>query len=412
MQRKRSILPGVFVSLLFILFACSGNKVNNSNQWRGPERTGIYSEKGLLTEWPEGGPKLLWSYDKLGIGFTSAAVTSNQVFATGIIDTVGVLVALDHNGNLLWKKKYGPEWIKSFPGTRTTPVIVDDFAYLISGFGIVYCIDSKKRDIVWERDVLTEFNGVNAEQGITENLLVDGEKIYCTPGGTDGNVVALNRMNGELIWKSKGNGETSAYCSPLLIEFGGRKYLITITAKSVISIDAETGEFMWKWGDLKYKYPNHPSTPIFSDGCLYVNDGGEGGSSKLKISEDGKSVDLLWTNKSLDDVLGGAILLNNRIYSASSSKKGWICADWNSGEELFMTDSIPGGSLISADGLLYCYSVSGEFCLMKPTENKFEIKGLFKVDGNKRDHWAIPVINNGRLYVRYNNSLWVYDIKN
>lgn len=410
-MHKKTPIYFVIVSLLFVFSGCTSQNKSNFSQWRGPERNGIYPEEGLLTEWSEGGPKLLWSYDKLGYGFTSATVTSDRVFTTGILDTIGVIFAFNQKGDLLWKKKYGPEWVKSFPGTRTTPVVVDDKAYWMSGLGVVYCIDTKEGDFVWQKNVLTEFNGVNAEQGMTENLLIDGEKIYCTPGGPENNVLALNRINGELIWKSKGNGEISAYCSPLLIELGGRKYIITITAKSVISIDAGTGEMMWRWGDLKYKYPNHPSTPIFSDGCLYVNDGGAGGSSKLRIAADGRSVETVWTNNSLDDVLGGAILMNDRIFTASSSKKGWICADWNTGNELYMTDTIPGGSLIAAEGLLYCYSVSGEFGLFQPGDTGFNLKGLFKVEGTKRDHWALPVIKDGRLYVRYNTSLWVYDIK-
>lgn len=410
-MKQKPILLALVVSSLFLIISCSGRKSANFSQWRGPERNGIYSEKGLLTEWPEGGPKLLWRYDQLGIGFTSAAVTADNVFTTGIIDTMGVMFAFDKKGELLWKKIYGREWTKTFPGTRTTPLITGNLAYLVSGMGILYCFNTENGDIIWSKDVLTEFNGVNTEQGMTENLLIDGEKIYCTPGGPDDNVVALNRMNGNVIWKSKGNGEISAYCAPLLIEYGTRKYLITITAKSVISIDAETGEFMWRWGDLKYKYPNHPSTPIYSEGFLYVNDGGEGGSSKLKIAADGRSVEKIWTNLSLDDVLGGAILMNNRIYSSSYSKKGWCCVDWNTGNEVYFTDTIPNGSLISAEGLLYCYAISGEFGILKPTETGFELKGSFKVPENKRDHWAIPVINDGRLYVRYNNSLWVYDIK-
>jgi len=218
-------------------------------------------------------------------------------------------------------------------------------------------------------------------------------------------------MTGKEIWKSKGYGEFSAFCSPLLIEHGGKKYLITMTAKSVISVDAETGELAWRWGDLKYKYPDHPSTPIYQDGCLFVNDGGDGGSSKLKIATDGKSVETIWTLTSLDFVLGGGLLMENRVYHPSAAKKGWVCADWNTGAELYATSVIPAGSIISAEGMLYCFAQSGQFALLKPTETEFQVKGQFKVPGDKRDHWAHPVIYNGKLFVRYLNTLWVYDVK-
>ena len=409
----KKLVSFLLVLLVFggMIFSCSGKKVNNFSQWRGPDRNGIYQETGLLTEWPSDGPKLIWSFDQLGIGHSSVAVTNEKIYATGIIDSIGVLFAFDQNGKLLWDKQYGRDWMVNFPGTRTTPLIVDDFAYLVSGYGVLYCLRSENGDVVWSKDILTDYKGVNPDQGMTENLIVDDDKIYCTPGGSDDNIVALNRFDGSEIWKSKGYGEKSSFCSPLLIKHGEKKYFITMTAKSVISIDVENGELAWRWGDLIYKYPDHPSTPIYSDGCLFINDGGAGGSTKLKIADDGKSVEKIWTAGALDYVLGGAVLMEDRIYAGSESKKGWLCVDWNTGNEVYMTDTISHGSIIAAEGLLYCYSVAGDFVLMKPVSDGFELKGTFKMPGSKRDHWAHPVINNGRLFVRYDNTLKVFDIK-
>ena len=414
MAKQKSILSVVLLSFgVFLFFSCSNKKVTESfSQWRGPERNGIYPEKGLLTEWPEAGLNLLWSSDQIGIGHASVAVTPDRVYATGIIDSTGVLSAFDHQGKMLWNKPYGRDWMVNFPGTRTTPLVVNDRVYLLSGHGVLYCINAETGDVVWSKDILTEYKGVNTDQGITENLLVDGEKIFCTPGGPEYNVVALNRMDGSEIWKSKGYGEKSAFCSPLLINHGGKKYVVTMTALSLLSLDAETGELAWRWGDLKYQYPDHPSTPIYSDGFLFVNDGGAGGSSKLKIAADGKSVETVWNAASLDYTLGGAVLMNNKIFAGSETKKGWVCVDWNSGNELYMTDTIPFGSVIAAEGLLYCFSNTGDFGLFNPTETEFQLKGKFNTpEGNKREHWAHPVIYNGRLYVRYGKTLWVYDIK-
>ena len=402
----------IFILPVFlIVFQFCNMSADKISQWRGPDRDGIYPEKELLQEWPEDGPELLWKFDKLGIGYTSVAATSDKIYATGITDSIGYIYAFDNDGNTLWKKDYGPEWTVNFPGTRTSPLIYNEYGYLLTGYGKLFCFNTNDGSIVWSKNILEEYDGENPPQGITENLVMDGNTLFCTPGGKEKNVVALNRMTGEELWSSKGNSEISAFCSPKLIVHNEKKFFITMTDSTIFSVDVENGNVAWKISELIYRFPDHPNTPIYKDGYLLYMDGGKGGSVMLKLSDDGYSFEKVWASEILDMVIGNSVVLDGKIYSASTKEKAWVCVDWKTGEKLYSSDAIPGGSIISADGLLFCHSFKGEFGLFKPTETGFELKGLFKVDGKKSDHWAHPVIKDGRLYVRYHDSLLVYKIK-
>jgi outer membrane protein assembly factor BamB len=217
-----------FFFIILISGVCISLSAQNVAQWRGPNRDGIYNETGLLKKWPEGGPKLLWHFDELGEGYTSAAVNAQGVFITGMINGKGTVFALDPKGKMLWKKEYGLEWTDSHTGVRSTPLVIKDKLYLLSSFGKLFCMNCSDGQTVWKTDLMQQYGAENIQWGITENLLFDGNTVYCTAGGTGASLVALDINTGKEIWKSKTNGEKSAYCSPMMITLQNKKIIVTI----------------------------------------------------------------------------------------------------------------------------------------------------------------------------------------
>jgi len=377
--------------------------------WRGPNRDGIFPEKNLLTEWPAGGPKLLWSYQDLGSGYSSAAVTANRVYTVGTVDSISYIFCFDLLGSLRWKSELGPEWIANFPGSRSTPSIYDGLGYYTNGNGVLYCFDAGTGDIRWTRHMLEEFGGHNRTWGFLDNIVIDGEKLYCTPSGKKHNVVALNRKTGETIWECQGNGESSAYCTPVLIDTGGKKLLVNQPGLSYIAINAEDGKLAWKY-DKQVEHPSIHRTPIYRNGYLLALDDVDKGSVMLKIAPDGSRADVAWRNPLLSTVLGEAVVIGNRIYSPGTRNK-LVCADWLTGETLY---SMVFGNgiffLISADSLIYSYDIKGNVSLLKPLNDRLEVVSTFRITGGTSDHFCPPVIHNGRLYIRHENFLNVYNI--
>jgi hypothetical protein len=142
-------------------FFCMSLGAQDVAQWRGPQRTGIYNEKGLLKQWPESGPKMIWHFDELGEGHSSAAVTSSGVYTTGMLNGTGYVYAIDLKGKLLWKKEYGPEWTENHFGVRSTPLVIKDRLYLMSSFGKLFCMNTANGQTIWSIDIFKEF-----EEGI------------------------------------------------------------------------------------------------------------------------------------------------------------------------------------------------------------------------------------------------------
>lgn len=379
------------------------------SQWRGPDRDGFYPDKNLLKEWPEKGPKVLWSFEELGIGYSSVAIAHNKIYTTGTFDSTSYLFALSLDGELLWKKEYGLAWMTNFPGVRSTPLIYNDYGYLLSGRGKLICFRANDGEKVWEKDLFKDYDGKNIRFGITENLLIDDNKLFCTPGGTDANVIALNPLSGELIWKSKGNGEESAYCSPRMITIDGKKYFITITAKSAICLDPENGELVWSY-DLQYPHGIHGNTPFYHDGYLFTMNGWGFGSTMLKITNGGSDVEEVWKSHLFDLEHGDVLKIGDNIYGADYTTRHFSCVDWKTGAVKDSIGMFAPASVISADGMIYLYAYDGDMALIKPEPDGFDVVSRFKAPGEKRDHIAHPVIHNGRLYLRYSNMLLAYNI--
>lgn len=405
MKFKWSIVIGLLV-LSNLLSA------QEAAQWRGKDRDGIYDETGLLRSWPADGPKLLWHYDKIGDGHASAAVVAHEkVYTAGTIDGKGHIFAFSLDGKLIWDTPYGDEWTESYPGTRTTPLINGGKVYLMSALGKIVCLSADKGNLLWSVDIIKEYEGRNIVWGITENLLIDGDKLFCTAGGAKNNVIALNKNTGKLIWSNPGNGEQSAYCSPQLITIASRKIVVTMTEKSILGLDAETGKKLWSYEQVNM-YAVHANTPLYKDSYLYCVSGYGYGGVMLKLSADGTKVEKVWKNAALDSRMGGMVLLNGRVYGLGDKIKGMHCLDWKTGEEVAF-DKLNGksGAIIAADGMIFTYDDSGDVSLIEPTLAGFKKISSFKVPFGTTQHWAHPVIENGRLYIRHGNSLMVYDIR-
>ncbi len=377
--------------------------------WRGPDRDGIFPEKDLLTAWPAGGPQLLWRFDSLGSGYASAAVTSDCVYTIGTIDSTSYVFCFNIRGNLLWKKTLGPEWSQNFPGSRSTPTIFEGSGYYVNGYGVLFCFDASNGNIRWSRELLKECKGKNRNWGFVDNLIVDGDKLYCTPSGEKKNVVALNRHTGEMIWECPGNGESSAYCTPVMIEAGSRKFFVNQPGKAFVAIDAENGKLAWKY-EKQEEHPSCHRTPIYRNGYLLGLDDENTGSVMLKIAPDGSGAEVAWRNRELYSVQGEAVAVGNRIYGPGNRSK-LVCADWETGRTLF-SQAFGNGMfiLISAENLLYSYDINGYVSLLKPLADRVETVGSFRVPGGSNEHFSPPVINDGKLYIRHENSLIVYNI--
>ncbi len=396
----------IFPALLLFISCSSQPEIA---QWRGPNRDGSYPATGLLKAWPKDGPQLLWSSDKIGDGYGSPVVTHNALFVTGSIDSTAYLFSFDLKGNLNWKVPYGPEWEQGFPGSRSAPTVVDNLVYVSTGKGEIACLKRENGEKIWSVNLFTTLHGKNTIFGYSEGLLVKDQMVYCTPGGADTNVVALNRYTGKLIWNCKGVGQLSAFCSPKLLQHGKHNILLTFSELAMLGIDADNGKLLFTHkqdtiGNV------HSNAPIYQNGYLWYVAGDGNRTVKLKLSEDGEKISEVWRSRPFDNIMGGVIQIGNRLIATGHRRLEMMSLDMESGR-ITQQLKIGRGSTIYADGMVYLYDEKGNIHLVDPAAEGLKEISTFKITQGTKEHFAHPVIGNGTLYIRHGKSLMAYNIR-
>ena len=391
---------------------------NSWSQWQGPHRDNLSEETGLLKQWPEEGPKMLWSTEGLGQGYSTVSIADGKIYTTGVIEKEGFLSCLDLNGKQLWQQSYGDEWLRNFPSGRCTPTVQDGRVYVTSGLGKVTCFKADTGQQIWQADPVTEFEGQYGPWGVAQSPLVVDGKVISIVGGSKAMVVALDAKDGVVVWTTPGNGSKSAYCSPTVFEWAGKKMIAGMTNEILFGIDAHDGAILWTYPISEYSSKGgiiHPNTPYFKDGYLFFTSGYNIGAIRLKLSPDGTKAERVWTNPAFDSHHGSFVFVDGYLYGSTWDSNGtgkWICADWETGKTLYEYQWINKGSLTYAEGMLYCYEeTEGTVGLVKADPAGFEVVSSFKITQGQKEHWAHPVIFGKRLYIRHGDVLMVFDIE-
>ena len=390
-------------------------------QFRGPNRDGICAETDLLKEWPEGGPQMLWSKEGVGKGFSHPIIVDGTLYVTGSVDKKDEFItAFGLDGNQKWQTTYGKVSDKWPDDARCTPTFVDGSLYVISGAGEVVCLDAKSGESKWSVAARDQLKGEFGGWATAEcPLVVDGKVIY-TPGGKQTTVVALDAATGKTVWQSESLNDKSGYVAPVLIERGGKQQIVTVTANWVLGVSPADGKLLWKV-DYKRVPPAKKATginctpPLYKDGQLYVTSGYDDVGIMIQLSEDGTQAEIAWSDPTLDNHHGGVVTVDGHIYGANwegNPTGSWVCLDWKTGKPAWTQKWNGKGSLIYADGMLYCYDEKkGEVGLVKASPTEFALVSSFPIGMGAGQHWAHPVISDGRLYMRHGDALMAYDIK-
>ena len=409
-------------SLVGILLAAAATAgAGDWPQFHGPNRDNKSLDTGLLKAWPEGGPSRLWEATGIGEGYSTVAIACRRIHTTGSINHKCIIIVLDMDGKKVWAKTNGGAWRRSYPGTRSTPTIVDGMLYHLSGIGNLVCLRADDGEAVWSLNILERFGGRNIMWGLAESPLVFDDKVVCTPGGEEVSMVALDRKTGKVVWECKGAGDRPGYASPILVEYKGLRQIATVMSESVVGVRASDGKLLWRYPHKVYADENI-TTPIFHEGFVIVSGCVRKGTTALRLDVTGDrcSVKRHWHNPTLDNKQGGIVLVGGRIYGYAEHlgrSTPWVCIDFKSGRDISRSAPVQSsykyrnGCLTYADGMFYLYSDDGQMVLAKATDEGFAVTGRLKLDDpGKRPTWAHPVVCGGRLYIRYGDKLGVYSV--
>jgi outer membrane protein assembly factor BamB len=391
--------------------------------WRGENRDGHFNEENLLKAWPEAGPELIMTVQGIGNGWSSAIAANNTIYVTGKKDSMDYLSAISLNGDIKWQTPYGLSWDKSYPQSRGSVTVEGNRVYVISGRGVLSCINGDTGKENWSVDVDAKFEARVSPFGASETPLIIDDKVICTPCGGKAAVVAFNKMNGQLLWQSENVEGDKIFSSPIIYAYKNFRYILAGTSTHLIALIPETGEIAWSYrhylpgrersqpGDGQYLINN----PIFKDDEIFISRGYNYPAIMIKMDSTGRSVKEKWINQTLDNEHGGVIRIDDHIYGANYNNPQmgkWVCLEWNSGEVTYLQEWINKGSIIAADGMLYIYEErKGNIGMVNPDPDKFDLISSFKIEKGTGPHWAHLSIFDGIMYVRRGDVLMCYLIK-
>ncbi len=393
-------------------------------QWRGPDRNGLSKETGLLKEWPKDGPKLLWQVKDAGEGYSTPAVAGDYIYALGNkgMDDEFVEARAVKDGTQVWTRKLGKVGVNKgpqYPGARSTPTVDGNVLYALGSDGDLACLDIAKGEVRWHKNLVTDFGGTPGNWAYAESPLIDGDVLVCTPGGKDATLVGLDKKTGNVIWKcAVPDGDQAGYASAIVVEIGGVKQYVQFLQKGLVGVDAKTGKFLWRYKKSAENSAANIPSPVAHDGYIYSASGqGGGGLVKVKVEKDDVTADQVYFNANLPKAIGGVVLLGGYLYGTNN--KELECVEFVSRKTKWSDPCIGPGSVCYADGCLYIHGENGEMALVEATLDAYREKGRFSpADQPKHGTgmmsakaWAYPVVANGRLYIRDQNMMWCYDVK-
>ena len=416
---KRKLLVTAFFLFLFGLNAPRADAQMDWPCYHGLNRKNKSSETGLRQTWPEEGPPLLWTASGIGHGYSSVAVAGNRLFTAGMLGKETHVVALDLNGRILWDRAAGESWEASehqhwavpYAGSRATPTVDGDTVYFLSELGNLTAFDVANGDKRWSKDIAQTFGAEKPEYGYSESVLIQGDRLFCCPGGEKAYMVALDKRNGDLLWANAEINDDVGNSSSVLAEIAGSEQIISVTSARIFAVNPEDGKILWQY-PFSNKRSNNATDVIVQDGLVYASSGYGKGSVLLKPerSKDGAfTVKVVWESELLDNHHGGVVLVDGHLYGAGHESRGWFCLEFLSASQCWQSRG--KGSLTYADGHLYCLDEKGQMSLVRADPKEFIQVAQFTVPkGGEGAYWAHPVVCGGRLYVRHSDQLYAYDI--
>jgi outer membrane protein assembly factor BamB len=398
-------------------------------QWRGPGRDGICAETGLLKSWPEGGPKLSWELAGLGKGYSSLAIVNGKFYTMGDIklesENVQCVLAYDlSTKKRLWAAKVGGP---HSDGPRCTPTVDNGFVYAVGTDGNVVCVDADAGKVRWSKNFQRDFGGgKNPQWKFSESPLVDGDKLLCTPGGRAAVMVALNKKNGELIWRcsmpniGRKGMDDAGYSSIVVTEAGGIRQYVRLTNKGLIGVAAKDGTFLWGYNKIANNVANI-STPVVYEDYVFCSTAYKSGSALLKLTAAGDRVsaeEVYFLDAEIfQNHHGGFVRIGDYIYGGHGHGRGKpTCIELKTGKIMWQEDEPGGGSaaVLYADGALYFRYQNTVMALIEASSDGYKLRSKFappQRPGMSGSAWSHPVIVDGKLYMRHADVLLVYDIK-
>jgi outer membrane protein assembly factor BamB len=387
------------------LFALAANSADWP-QWRGPNRDGISTETGLLQLWPRGGPPVDWKTSGLGVGYSSLAIVNGRLYTQGQRAKQQFVSAFDvKTGKKIWETATSRDYRDDRgDGPRGTPTVDGDRLYVMTGDGVLACLELATGKIIWSQNLTQKYGGSVPGWGFSESPLIDGDRLIVMPGGRGASLVSLNKRDGSLQWKT--GSDRAGYSSAILATVGGVRQVLALSAESAIGVQEDNGELLWHYNRVSNRTAN-VATPIYHDGAVFFSSNYGTGCVLLRLGP--KTMSEVYFTNDMKNHYSTSVLIDGYLYGYNDSILTSL--EFATGKVAWKNRSVGKGSVAYADKRLYLLSEDGVAGLVEPASNAYREISRFEIPHGSLPTWSPPVISDAKLYLRDQDNLTCFDVK-
>ena len=404
------MLPVTALCVFGLTTSVSNRALDDWPQWRGVNRDGKSTETGLLKSWPQAGPTRVWQATGAGEGYSSFSVADGRLYTLGARGGTEYVMALDEaTGKKVWEVESGNRFSNDRgDGPRGTPTVDGAQLYAYGASGDLAALDAASGKTLWKVNVLKQFGGGNINWGLSESPLVLRDRIVVNAGGPEASIVALNKKDGSVLWRSQ--GDRAGYSSAILHEIGGIPQAIFFTAQRALGVDTRDGRLLWSYDRVSNRTANI-ATPIARGNHVFLSSDYGTGAALLELSASGNGVnakEVYFTNE-MRNHHASSVLIGDHLYGFSSAIL--TAMKFDTGEVAWRDRSVGKGSVIFADDRLYLYSERGVVGLAEANPAGYREHGRFQLRTGSLPTWSHPVVANGKLFLRDQDNIYAYDVR-
>jgi outer membrane protein assembly factor BamB len=381
---------------------------DNWPQFRGPNRDAISTETGLLRDWPEGGPKVLWTTEVCE-GYSAAAVFDGRVYFNDYDRQANEwlvrCLTLDE-GQELWRYRDKKRIRPNHGITRTVPAVDGQYVFSLDPKCVLHCLEAATGTELWQKKLVGEYRATIPAWYAGQCPLIEADRVIIAPGGTV-LLTALDKATGSAIWETPNpEGWPMSHASVMPAEIGGVKQYLYCHLKGLVGVAADDGRVLWHF-PWKFNIAVPVSPLHVGDGLVFQTSCYEAASVMIRVTRDGGAfkAEQVFTlgPEEWNSETHTPIVFQDHIFAVGKKRRGlFTCLDF-AGQQVWTSResaSFGLGSYILADGMFFV--LEGKTGMLRLLEaNVSEYRELARAQVlSGPDVWAPLALSDGKLIVR------------
>jgi len=412
---NRSLRPAALLASFMLLAARSPAVAQDWNQWRGPNRDGVVAPAASPTAWPEA-LKPGWKLT-VGVGHASPIVVGNTVIVFARQEEREVVVCVDlATGKVVWQDGYDAPYTVNpvarahGPGPKATPVAANGRLYTFGITEILSCYDVSSGKLVWRKHFADQFRSTSPDFGTAASPLVDRGLLIVHVGTSgQGALTAFDAATGEVKWRWTGDGPS--YVSPIAVDLGGTRQIVTQSQSTIVSVVADTGKLLWSL-PFTTPYVQNIVTPVLYKDLLIFSGLNQGVMAVRALKKgDGWVTETVWRNNDVGMYMNSPVLSGDLIFGLSHKNKGqFFSVEAGSGKTIWVGEARQGdnAAMLLAGAFVVSLTSDADLVVAKVGPGGLETVRKYKAADSQT--WAHPVLVGRRLLIKDATTLALWTI--